>query len=61
MAAAPNAGVVDPNLKIHGIDNTYVLSTSVFPSLGSANPTFTLLALAIRLANRLAETFLRVH
>ena len=61
MAAAPNAGVVDPNLKIHGIDNTYVLSTSVFPSLGSANPTFTLLALAIRLANRLAETFQRVH
>lgn len=47
-------GAVDPDLRLHGTTNAYVLSTSVFPSMGSANPTYTLLALALRLAGHLA-------
>ena len=38
--------VVDSNLKIHGIDNLWLVSTSVLPSAGTANPTFTILCLA---------------
>jgi choline dehydrogenase-like flavoprotein len=55
MALSPVDGVVDPNLLAHGTENLFVLSTSAFPSLGSANPTFTLMALGLRLADRLAQ------
>lgn len=47
--------VVDGNLKVHGLANLYVASTSVFPSSGSANPTFTLIALSIRLGDFLSR------
>jgi hypothetical protein len=50
MAADPAHGVVDENLKIHGTSNAYVVGSSVFPSMGAANPTFTAMALALRLA-----------
>ena len=40
--------VVDTDLKIHGVDNGFILSTSVFPSSATANPTFTLLCLVFR-------------
>jgi choline dehydrogenase-like flavoprotein len=43
-------GVVDPDLRLFGTRNAYVCSTSVFPTSGFANPTHTLLALAVRLA-----------
>ncbi|HET9627732.1 MAG TPA: GMC family oxidoreductase [Kofleriaceae bacterium] len=46
-------GVVDPDLKIHGMDNLYVCSNAVFDSTGAVNPTLTLTALAIRLADHL--------
>lgn len=45
--------VVRPDLRLHDISNLYVASTSVFPSGGSANPTFTLLLLAHTLAETL--------
>jgi GMC oxidoreductase len=51
MAADPALGVVDTNLKIHGTHNAYVVGSSVFPSMGAANPTFTAMALALRLAD----------
>lgn len=51
MAADPALGVVDANLKIHGTSNAYVVGSSVFPSMGAANPTFTAMALALRLAD----------
>jgi choline dehydrogenase-like flavoprotein len=56
MAADPADGVVDVNLKVHGTRNAYVAGTSVFPSLGAANPTFTAMALALRLADFIHET-----
>jgi choline dehydrogenase-like flavoprotein len=53
MGLAESDGVVDHNLKIFGTRNAYVCSSSVFPCAGFANPTHTVLALALRLADRL--------
>lgn len=55
MAEDPDAGVVDPNCRVHGIENLHVAGSSVFPTGGYANPTLTLVALAIRLADRLKQ------
>ena len=55
MATSPDAGVVDVQLKLHGVANGYVCSSAVFPSSGFSNPTHTILALAIRLADHLAQ------
>lgn len=46
-------GVVDANLKVHGLGNMYVAGSSVFPTGGRSNPTLTLVALSIRLADQL--------
>jgi choline dehydrogenase-like flavoprotein/diketogulonate reductase-like aldo/keto reductase len=54
MSASPSGGIVDTELKLHGIANGYVCSSAIFPSSGYSNPTHTLLALAMRLADRLA-------
>lgn len=54
MALTPEDGVVDPECRVHGVDNLYVASSSVFPSSGQANPTFAAVALAHRLAAHLA-------
>ena len=51
MSKNPNKGVVDQNLKIHGLDNGYIVSSSVFPSGGASNPTFTIVQLSLRLAD----------
>jgi len=56
MAVQPEKGVVDENLLVFAIKNVSVVSTSVFPSLPSANPTFTLLALALRHADWLSKS-----
>jgi choline dehydrogenase-like flavoprotein len=44
--------VVGLDLRVHGISNTYVLSTAIFPSAGTANPTYNLLCFAEMLASR---------
>jgi choline dehydrogenase-like flavoprotein len=58
MHADPRRGVVDADCRVHGITNLYVAGSSVFPTSGAANPTLTIVALALRLAlhlqNRLA-------
>lgn len=46
-------GVVDADGLVHGLGNLYVAGSSLFPTAGAANPTFTLIALAVRLADRL--------
>jgi choline dehydrogenase-like flavoprotein len=53
MAAGATDGVVDENLRLHGTKNAYVCSCAVFPTSGYSNPTHTLLALAMRLAEHL--------
>lgn len=55
MHENPKLGVVDKNCKVHGIKNLFMAGSSVFTTGGSANPTFTIVALALRLANHLAK------
>jgi choline dehydrogenase-like flavoprotein len=55
MHADPRLGVVDENCKVHGVANLYLAGSSVFTTgLGYANPTLTLLALSVRLADHVA-------
>jgi choline dehydrogenase-like flavoprotein len=44
-------GVVDSSSRVHGVDNLFVAGSSVFPTGGYANPTLTIVALAVRLAD----------
>ena len=53
MHTDPQQGVVDADCKVHGVDNLSVVSSSVFPTGGFANPTLTIVALALRTADRL--------
>ncbi len=53
MAASPSEGVVDPDARVFGVANLWVAGSSVFPTSGYANPTLTIVALALRLADRL--------
>jgi choline dehydrogenase-like flavoprotein len=53
MSADPARGVVDADCRMHGVANLYVAGSSVFPTCGSANPTLTVVALALRLAAHL--------
>ena len=54
MAASPRKGVVNADGRLHAVDNLYVASSSVFPTGGWANPTLTIVALSLRLADHLA-------
>jgi choline dehydrogenase-like flavoprotein len=56
MAADPREGVVDADCRVHGVSNLYVAGSSVFPTAGNANPTLTIVALALRLADHLEAT-----
>jgi choline dehydrogenase-like flavoprotein len=53
MHVDPGRGVVDPDCRVHGLSNLYVAGSSVFPTAGYANPTLTIIALALRLADHL--------
>lgn len=49
----PRYGVVDANCRVHGVSNLHLAGGGVFPTAGSANPTLTIVALALRLADHL--------
>lgn len=49
-------GVVDENSRVHGTPNLFVAGSSVFPSGGFANPTLTIVALAVRLGDYIRRT-----
>jgi choline dehydrogenase-like flavoprotein len=53
MSEQAEDGVVDANLAVHGFGDLFVASSSVFPTSSQANSTFTLIAFALRLADRL--------
>jgi choline dehydrogenase-like flavoprotein len=53
MHTDPRYGVVDADGRVHGTDNLYIAGSSVFPTGGFANPTLTIVALALRLADHL--------
>ena len=54
MSREASTGVVDEHCRVHGIDNLFIAGSSVFPTVGYANPTLTFVALAARLADYLA-------
>lgn len=53
MGEDPVTSVVDSDLRVHGVGNLYVASSSVFPTTGQANSTFLAVAFAVRLAGLL--------
>lgn len=53
MAATPETGVVDENARVFGVSNLYMAGSSVFATGGHANPTLTIIALTLRLADHL--------
>jgi hypothetical protein len=55
MGLNENYSVVDQNLKVFGIENFFVLGSSVFPSGGHANPTYTIVQLSYRLSDHLKK------
>ena len=57
MQRDQNMGVVDENCRVHGVENLYVAGCSVFPTGGTFNPTLTIVALALRLADHVKERF----
>ncbi len=55
MSETPAQGVTDPHCRVHGLRNLYIASSALFPTSGSSNPTFTLLALTYRIAAELRK------
>jgi choline dehydrogenase-like flavoprotein len=53
MSTSARSGVTRPDLRCHDVDNLFVAGAAVFPTGGIANPTFTALALSLRLADHL--------
>ena len=53
MGDSPDTGVVDKNCKVFGLQNLYVAGCGVFPTSGVTNPTLSLTALSLRLADHL--------
>ncbi|HEX5009681.1 MAG TPA: GMC family oxidoreductase, partial [Planctomycetota bacterium] len=53
MGEDPRTSVVDSNLALHAAPNVFCAGGSVFPTSGCANPTYTIVALSIRLAQHL--------
>lgn len=51
----PTKSVLDLDCKAHDLDNFYVADASFFPSIGAVNPTLTIIANALRVADRIAE------
>ena len=53
----PARGVTDGNAKVHYTNNLYVAGSSLFPRCGWSNPTLTIVATSIRLADHLKVRF----
>ena len=56
MGRTPSSSVVNEHCRVHGYRNFFVAGSSVFPTAGYANPTFTIVALAVRLADDLVRS-----
>jgi choline dehydrogenase-like flavoprotein len=59
MHINPKNGVVNENCRVHGMSNLFVAGSSVFPTIGYANPTLTIVALAVRLADHIKKLMRR--
>ena len=49
------SGVVDKNLKVHDVNNLFCAGSSVFPTYSWVNPTMTIVALSVRLADHISR------
>jgi choline dehydrogenase-like flavoprotein len=57
MHADPAYGVTDSDCRVHGVRNLYISGGSLFPTSGHANPTLTIVALTVRLADHLKRLY----
>ncbi len=55
FGADPKTSVLDLDCKAHELDNLYVTDASFFPSIGAVNPTLTIIANALRVADRIRD------
>lgn len=53
MSDDPNSGIVNSNSRLHSVDNLYIAGCGIFPASGFANPTLTIVALSLRLADHM--------
>jgi choline dehydrogenase-like flavoprotein len=51
----PATSVLDLNCKAHDLDNLYLADASFFPSIGAVNPTLTIIANALRVADQIQQ------
>lgn len=61
MGDDPRSSVVDRNCRVHGVDNLYIASAATFPTSSQANPTLTIVALTLRLAEHLHHELRLAH
>ena len=59
MGTDPHTSVVDAECRTHDVPNLYVVDGSVFPSASEKNPTLTIMALAARVADNIADRMRR--
>ena len=55
MGRDPKTSVVDAQCRTHDHRNVFIVGSSVFPTVGSPNPTLTIAALALRAAKDIAK------
>ena len=55
MGTNNSTSVVNPDLKVHNLNNLFVNGSSNFPTAGYTNPTYTIIQLSLRLANTIAS------
>jgi hypothetical protein len=60
MGASARSGVVNSDCKVFDVNNLYIAGSATFPTSSQANPTLTIVALALRLADHLAAAATRV-
>jgi choline dehydrogenase-like flavoprotein len=56
MGSDPDSSVVDPWGRTHDVENLFLIDGSIFVTAGGVNPTSTMQALALRIADRIADT-----
>ena len=61
MHRDPAKGVVNEQCQVHGVHNLFIAGPSTFPTGGYANPTLTIMALAIRLADHVKALMMSHH
>jgi choline dehydrogenase-like flavoprotein len=59
MGDSAATGVVDRNCRVFGVNNLFIAGSAVFPTSSQANPTLTIVAMALRLADHLRHEVTR--